>query len=435
MKRHLLFLLLFISSFAYAQKEMPRSNFDFMESIGICTHFSYNSQPYVQRFDTLSQLLGDLGIRYIRDRAVADTDLGRKNIMHLYDTYGIKTIAVFPWHKPFKSFEEVSEKIDGLAPYLDAIVAIEGANENDAQAKGPNEPANWADDTQKHQKFLFNKIKQHPNQRIANMPVIAPSPTFPNRVVWMGPMTDKSDHYNIHSYHGTNKPEAEDSNLRKYMVKVNEANPNDPHANQNVWATEAGYHNEIGYVAKNPNGIHEQSEAYYLPRLLCHYFNFGIKRTYIYELVDHADHNPNGGQDDFGIVRYDMSKTPTYLALQNMIKILDEKEQTNALTALDYSIDGADGDTYHTLLQKKDGTHYLLIWNAGTNYDFDSRSFVEGKHKKISIQFNGKSKDINLYNPLVSDQPSDTKTQSKSYKLTLKDHIQILEIKPSEVNL
>ncbi|GJM64149.1 LamG-like jellyroll fold domain-containing protein [Persicobacter diffluens] len=430
MKTRLLLLLFFISSLsAIAQQAVtPRTGFDFVESIGICTHFSFRGQPYVDRFDTVAHVLGNSGIRYIRDRAISDNQQGKDHVEYLYNTYGIKTVAVFPWRSPYKSFDEVDNKLNSLVDYSDMIIAIEGANEADHSAKDYNVPEGWTDDLQENHTYLYNAVKNHEATEINSKPVLAPSPTFPNRVPWMGPMNDKSDHYNIHSYHGTRYPEYADSHFFNYFIKTAEANPDDPNTADNMWSTESGFHNEIGYQHSNPNGVHEESEGYYLPRMLAHYFNNGIQRTFIYELMDHKSPDPRDAQDDFGIVRFDMSYTPAYIAVRNLIKIIEEDEQHTNITPLDIEIEGADDDTYTTLLQKSDGTYYLMIWNAGDNYDFDTRSFVTSSERAVKVKFASAQPRINLYNPRVSSGAIASTENVTEYDLMLKDYIQILEI-------
>ena len=60
---------------------------DMVESIGVCTHWTYMDTPYGKQFPKAKQLLKELGVRYIRDRFTAPN-------MEIYRDLGVKTTAI-----------------------------------------------------------------------------------------------------------------------------------------------------------------------------------------------------------------------------------------------------------------------------------------------------------------------------------------------------
>ena len=125
---------------------------------------------------------------------------------------------------------------------------------------------------------------------------------------------------------------------------------------KSVIVTEAGYHN-----ATHKYGVSEQASAKYLPRLYLEYFNQGIERTYIHQLLD-LDSNPQADrpQLNYGLLRYDGSEKPAFVALKNLITILKDTANSShqSLEYLDYAIIGNTANINHTLLQKKDGEFF-----------------------------------------------------------------------------
>ena len=83
---------------------------------------------------------------------------------------------------------------------------------------------------------------------------------------------------------------------------------------------------EIGYTTdpSNKQGIPEDVEAKYMPRLILEQILHEIRRTYIYELIDVG---PKVSKNDaaFGLVRNDGTPKPAFNALKNLIQITMER--------------------------------------------------------------------------------------------------------------
>ncbi|NJN38104.1 MAG: hypothetical protein HC790_04210 [Acaryochloridaceae cyanobacterium CSU_3_4] len=108
--------------------------------------------------------------------------------------------------------------------------------------------------------------------------------------------------------------------------------------------------------SRNHKGVSEQAAAKSLPRLFLEFFNRGIQRTFVYELIDE---HPNPKLDDkeknFGLLRYDGSRKPVFIALRNLITLLkDSKTKSSKPFSpqyLDYQLSGNTVNIHHTLLQ------------------------------------------------------------------------------------
>ena len=82
---------------------------------------------------------------------------------------------------------------------------------------------------------------------------------------------------------------------------------------------------ETGYSTWR-NGVSEQVQAKYIPRLFAEYCRLGIRRTYLYELADNMP-DPTGEnmEDHFGLVRNDLTIKPAYSALQSLLMLLSPR--------------------------------------------------------------------------------------------------------------
>lgn len=159
-----------------------------------------------------------------------------------------------------------------------------------------------------------------------------------------------------------------------------------PFAPRPMAATETGY-------PTHRSGASERAQGKYLPRLFCEYFTHGVQRTFWYEFVDEDEFpDPNGDNPEchFGIVRKDLTPKPAYTALKSLLTLLRDPGSVSAIFtpgALRYALavspvrgykepnSGQVSDydrtkyVHHLLLQKRDGTFYLLLWHEIADED------------------------------------------------------------------
>ena len=98
----------------------PRAD-DFVDSIGVCTHWSYENTPYAKAYDLVKQHLAESGIRHVRDAFYFRE-------VELWHAYGIRdTVGSEPWRHDFPMQMKSWKANPGL---IDMI-------------EGPNEPNNF----------------------------------------------------------------------------------------------------------------------------------------------------------------------------------------------------------------------------------------------------------------------------------------------------
>jgi hypothetical protein len=380
----------------------------FVESIGVCTHWTYNDTPYGYAYERVKQLLIDSGIRHIRDGfSERIAELGR---------LGIKTcVAVGPEasSKPdAQKVADIVERIKTLNAIHPCIDAIEGPNESDLfwpkfhiTYKGEGGDRGIESIVKGVTAFmadLYPAVKSNP--ATSKLTVIGPSlgvtydpgAGHPNPFP-KGSLTNYVDWGNFHPYCGGNPfsfPFPYDT-LEKYYwqgdfpsSKLDEfpyafLTYAPPFAPKPMAATETGY-------STNRAGPSEAVHAKYMPRLFCENFRLGIRRSYSYEFVDEFN-DPDGTNREahFGLVRRELTPKPAYYAVKNLITLLRDKRSQagfkpsalplaiRVLPVKDYRepISGQvvtyDRTQYvhHLLLQKSDGQFWLLLWHEIADED------------------------------------------------------------------
>ena len=131
--------------------------------------------------------------------------------------------------------------------------------------------------------------------------------------------------------------------------------------------TETGYPS-VSSVASDPAPytLIDSVAASYIPRTLLNNFNAGVVRTFLYEFVDEGN---VGAEQTYGLLRSDLSEKPSYLALKNLSLMTSDPGPKFLPQNLSYTLKGASTNTFHTLLQKRDGTFLFILWQEVPSWD------------------------------------------------------------------
>ena len=164
-------------------------------------------------------------------------------------------------------------------------------------------------------------------------------------------------------------------------------------------------------------------EAVYAPRLLLHAWNEGITRTYIYELMD--DPSSTTG---YGLLRYDLSQRPAYIAIANLTKLLADGSGTFAPETLNYSLTGNTTGVETTLLEKQDGSFWLAIWLKGSIYDVNALKPTPIDPQAVQISVSGGKNIRCIWSFDQSGNTSSTSVNSATVNLSVSSTIQLLKI-------
>lgn len=369
---------------ASAVSETAHSADAFVDSIGVNVHMTYVDTAYRER-SLLVDKLTELGVRHVRDGL-------HKNTQYAYDAFnrladrGIGTTFILG--DPSGRGDTLEERLRALrGSVLGAAVAVEGPNEYD-QSGDPL----WAPNLRDYQRRLHTAVKSDPG--LAHLPVLAPSLVWSGQHDELGDLTDALDFGNKHPYPGGDMPEANLTAELGTAAKVSGARP--------VWATESGYHNALATTGGH-RPISEVGAGTYVPRMYLEYFRRGIPRTFSYELVDQSpDPDRRNQERNFGLLRNDYSPKPSFSSLKNLTALLADRGPAQPVQPLELSIDGAPDDLRKLVLQKRDGTYYIVLWRAVRIWDPVARRALATDRRSVVLRVPDARGEAELYAPVRS---------------------------------
>jgi hypothetical protein len=352
----------------------------FVDSIGVNTHIS--SEPYSSRFPKVRELFRESGIRHARDELRPTNDLDRWR--DLYETLGVKShLLVSP---ATNTAAEMLTYLDKLGAYR--VSAIEGQNEGDADwfmahaaAKG-----NWSRTVVEYQREIFHALRA---QNDANkLPIVSPTVINwkPLDMRLLKGAADYCDFVGLHSYvQKAQEPETNDdyASLRWYIRNMADTfKPGAP-----LMVTETGYNNLV-----KPRGaaVSETAAAIYMLRLLLHNFSAGVRRTFLYQLLDGGD-EPGQWEHNYGLVRHDNTPKPVFHAIAALIKALNDhavpenQGQMGEAAPLGVTLRSGQSDIRMVRLQVRDGTVVLALWQPVRCWDVDRAADMTVAPRIVSI--------------------------------------------------
>ena len=422
---------------------------EFVESLGISTKFGFCPGNLCDNYPEVKALLAELGIRYIRDIPYPEPWRIRTD---LSQDHGIQMLAesVRTWGKPLDS-ENISAQLDAIKSWGKMIVGIVGVNEYDNDVfhsctRTPGCDPNWSEKSwpksyRQFQQRLYEQVKTDPELR--HLPVVLGPMAHLDNLEELDNLSTICDRGNDHSYPGAwGKPAQESGwgeketarSMDEVVEKVQQVCPG-----KKLWITETGY-DEATEKDLNKYLVTRKAKAKYLPRIYANYFQQGqIEKTFLFELIDAIQ-----TRTAFGIIDVDLEPTPAYYGIKNMISLLGEatwNDQTQSwqypdfqTNSLKYTLEGDNTDIEHLLLQKSDGTFYLLIWQEVYSYDNQLGRDVVNPEREIRFKLSEATiKQANKYrlynenNPSAELSPSHTWTNVSALPLSVPDHILVLE--------
>lgn len=355
---------------------------DFLDSIGVGTHWEYRDSVYGLHTAELIADLRTLGVRHVRGYdPLISRELAR---------YGIDSMLVAG--PEAGSPARIAETVAAANASGSVISAVEGPNEPDLfwprfhySYNGQDFPAGVV----AYQRDLYQSLKSRPDT--ANVSVIGPSlgktynpPDAPNPFQ-PASMTKSVDFGNFHPYPFGGNSFSQPffyGTIQKYYWSGNFPSVNldefpyarevysPPFAPRPMVATETGYPT---FAA----GVSEAVQAKYIPRLFAEYFRLGVQRTWLYELVDIGP-DPSGTEMDrhFGLLRHDLTPKPAFVALRALLALIgsgirSEPGPPAAVTLTPKMPPGFDRTAYvHSLMLRQSPTqNLLLIWHEVASTD------------------------------------------------------------------
>lgn len=394
--------------------EQARSADSFVDSIGVHVHLTYEDTAYGNS-SIINSRLKELGIRHIRDGGHNEEKY--LNQLKELGKAGVKSTLIFQG-------TPITEVLDVVKKTKGAIAAVEGPNESDLeQFNFSYEGQKFPEGTRVYQKELYTAVKG--DSATKYLPVILPSMGWGENAQKLGYLK-WGDLCNMHSYPANGERPTYD--IDWYFI---------PHGRticgkqKPLMVTETGYHNAVR--DESGSGISEQAGGKYLPRLLFENFNRNIKRTYLYELIDEwPDPKKAEKEKHFGLLRNDGTRKPSYQTIKNLIALLKEPGANFRPKRLDYKLSGNMTDVHHTLLQKSDGTFYLIVWQDAKSWNNKDFKDVAIPNRKVTLTLNSLISQAIGYQPMRSVKPiwqsSNRSRRIKNLPLNVPDHPLVIKL-------
>jgi hypothetical protein len=352
----------------------------FTDSIGVVTHLSYTDTLYYTDFPAIAQSLQTLGVHHIRDgyypwAASSPIILAHQQLAGM----GIKTTYVIPY-QPTTAYSQLlalSQQIVQFSGMVGDMEAVEPPNECDVSGScgGYGDAA-----VESVVNFLPAIYDSGSTLRI---PFLGPSFALPPSYSTAGDIHLKMSVNNLHVYFGGRNPgsagwgdcDPQGNSYGSFAYWLDQAALDGPDRQSEI--TETGY---MAYPSNStPYTVPESVEASYIPRTLLLAFARGIKRTFLYELLDEVS------SPGYGLLHADMSPRPAFTAVQNLIATLYDSTTAFTPKPLAFSITGGDSTLNHVLLEKHDGSYWLVLWLEKSSWNADTAQPISVAPQQVTL--------------------------------------------------
>jgi hypothetical protein len=395
-------------------EEQAASAAAFIDSIGVQTHINYVDTPYANWQQVLDEIVR-LGVHHIRD-ALPMTPTFVSNHRQLAAA-GIRCTCGFAMDKKL-----TAEDIVQAARTASDVDALEAPNECDA---GTNCGGGGKTGIERVTSFL--PVLASAGHEL-QVPVIGPSFTTREAYAASGTIAQWITFNNLHVYFGGRNPgtegwgagDAQGHRYGSFDWWLDQSNLNASGIPSQI--TETGY--EAFDNPSRPGTIPVGVESAYIPRTLLLAWNHGIRRTFIYELLDEFPDNR------YGLLRHDMTEKPAFTALRNLISILNDSSRSTTLGRVKLSIESTDPSLSHTLLQKADGTYDLILWLERSSYSSDTETVSPVPSEPVRLQLEPKFGIAQFisFNEDGSTQKNDISTKPSSLTVSVSDRLTVVHI-------
>jgi hypothetical protein len=428
----------------------------------VTTHWDYLDTPYGERYPEVRDKLAALGMRHIRAGG-SDSDaidkmnelaaLGIKITFVLDPNKGTRPDSTYWANPPGYPIEDfVKDKVG--AGVIDAVEMHNEVdnfheytrwfpNDTSSLSTEPSSQRYWAKYIPAATQDTSAALKSNP--ATTEVPLFGPSFTSEEAYARVGDLSAFVDASNVHWYLAGRHPETEGWGPNGYGSRhwINNFLAKKQSSSDPVVATEGGYSTAIG---ADPGNVPESVHGKYIPRLYLHAFDGGFKRFCSYELVDErADPEKTDPEANFGLLRNDLSEKPAYMALKNLIDLLEDPHPDSLVSrsldyvrrllggapgSLDYFLSGDITDVERTLLQKRDGTFYLVLWVAKPSWDPIDGGEISVPSQRVTLRLTTPTAEATTYLPNVSAAPSGRYENPDKLTLEVPDQPLVVELVP-----
>lgn len=374
-----------------------------LDSIGVNVHFSYVDRSYARRDEALA-LVRELGVRHLRD-AVPSVAVPLEVGLAQAARAGLDLTLITDVNRdPDADVSRAMQLLDGN------VAAFEAPNELD----NSGDP-DWASKLSSFVPRLDAAVRAH----APGVPLIGPSLLDPSSRAEFSAALPGA--FNGHPYAAGGPPEP------ALAVAVDEGRAGTP--KQQIYFTETGYHNALAATTGQPP-VSEQAAAVYMPRALVDAYGAGVRRTFIYELLDEKP-DPGGidPEQHFGLLRADLTRKPAFTAIKNLTAALRTSPGAGD-GPLDWTLDAdPSAGVQHLTMTRRDGSRVLAIWRAVSVWDAQARRPLDPGTEPVELAFDRPAGDLTVWRPSVSSGPVRRRDSASRLRLDLAGDLVLVSLR------
>ena len=399
---------------------------DFVGRIGINTHFAFTWEPDYDNYTAIVQRMKDANIRLTREVVYYEpghpNDAERHMIFRHMVANGIRIMCI------------ADDRTAGMNPITPAKIDYINTQSNNACAyfEGRNEPEHQVGWTTSEivsaQQALFNAVNG--SQR-PDVPVVGPSIFRKDAAQTIGtafnPYTDKGA--NVHPLHQDWRPSFGMPDMQARLDAFRAMTPG-----KKLVATEDGWDTcPVGSCA-HPMSVSENVQSKYTLRtLFWSLFDADFERANLYEMVDEPswlsrEYNNNA---HYGLLRSDLTPKPAYTSLKRLTSLLAEPNAAPFTPqALSFSLSGSVANMKAYVLQKSNGTHYLVLYQDVPSWNTSANTEISNPNVSTTVNLGSPASRVLVHSPHSSATPvADRAGPVSSVTVSVPDHPVVLEIR------
>ncbi len=161
--------------------------------------------------------------------------------------------------------------------------------------------------------------------------------------------------------------------------------------------------------ATPPKITSEATRSVYVPRMMLEAFRIGIRRTYLYLLLE-----DNTGRDDLALYKGPtFTSSLTVVELKKLTTILADSAGSYTTTFLGYSLSGETANLKNILFQKSNGEYWLALWLAVDIVDPDGNDLpAKTARQNVTVTFTAGPRTAQFYRDLSTTPTTAASTAS-----------------------
>ncbi len=368
---------------------------DFVHSLGVNTHLG---NPSYDDVEVVLKQLNYIGVNHIRDWFPEQVWALQYSQSSTLASAGVKLDALLPNINPVDLDAHMASLTAFARAHPGVVTSVEGPNEIDASPVVYQGLAG-IEAVQALQKDLYAAV--HSSADLAGVPVYNFTTAWlPQSAYGIGDMSAYADNANVHGYvpNGLRPADWLPQTIQNFAANL----PGKP-----IVVTETNY-----YTLPQDSdwgGVNQDVQAKYGLYTALENWKSGIAATFFYELHDQgSDFNR---ENNFGLFQANGSPKTFATALHNLTTILADPgpgADSFNLKPQAISFAGLPSSASAQLMQKRDGTSDLVVWDEQQIWDPVNHVHLAATASDVTLFLASNFSTVELFDPLVGSAPVTT---------------------------